>query len=102
MEQTELQAILDALNDFSRKIDERFEKIDERFEKIDERFESLENRMDKRFDKMDERFDRLETKFDAMSIELRETQDTVDFVSAKTLQHDSKSASARLATYGLD
>ncbi|OZU88137.1 hypothetical protein CIL03_13505 [Virgibacillus indicus] len=83
MEQTELQAILGALNDFSKKIDEKFEKIDEKFEKIDQRFENLENRMD-------ERFDRLEIKLDAKTVELRETQETVDFLSSKTLQHEKK------------
>ena len=43
------QEILEVINDFSGKMDEKFEKIDERFEKIDERFEKI----DKRFDKIE-------------------------------------------------
>jgi gas vesicle protein len=41
-------------------------------------------------EKMDERFNRLETKVDSLRIELSETQETVDFLSSKTLQHERK------------
>jgi gas vesicle protein len=41
-------------------------------------------------EKMDERFNRLETKVDNLRIELSETQETVDFLSSKTLQHERK------------
>ncbi|WP_256200778.1 hypothetical protein [Virgibacillus halodenitrificans] len=39
---------------------------------------------------MDERFERLETKFNSTRAELIETQETVDFLSSKTVQHEKK------------
>jgi predicted RNase H-like nuclease (RuvC/YqgF family) len=41
-------------------------------------------------EKMDKRFNQLETKVDSLRIELSETQETVDFLSSKTLQHERK------------
>jgi predicted RNase H-like nuclease (RuvC/YqgF family) len=41
-------------------------------------------------EKMDKRFNQLETKVDSLRIELSETQETVDFLSSKTLHHERK------------
>jgi ABC-type phosphate transport system auxiliary subunit len=41
-------------------------------------------------EKINERFNRLETKVDSLRTELSETQETVDFLSSKTLQHERK------------
>lgn len=76
MEQHELKAILDALKVFS--------------DKIDERFDSLEQRMDRMENKMDTRFERQEKKLDGLRVEITETQETVDYLSSKSLQHDKK------------
>jgi len=44
---TSKDEILEAINEFSSKVDERFDKVDERFDKVDERFDNLEGRVGK-------------------------------------------------------
>ncbi|PGT83858.1 MULTISPECIES: hypothetical protein [Bacillaceae] len=85
-QETMLKEILNALKLHSDKMDQKFKKVDERFEKIDERFE----RVDERFDSIEGRLDRIEKKMDGFRVELTETQETVDFISVKTLQHEKK------------
>lgn len=85
-DKTILNEVLKALELHSEKIDKRFDQIDKRFEEVDKRFEQME----KRFDQMDVRFDRLEKKVDGNRVELTETQETVDFLSGKTIQHEKK------------
>lgn len=46
--------------------------------------------MDQRFDRIEGRLDRMEKKMDGFRVELTETQETVDFISVKTLQHEKK------------
>nr|WP_245301629.1 hypothetical protein [Virgibacillus natechei] len=58
--------------------------------KMDQMKVDLENRMDERFDRIDERLDKLETKFDSLRVEFTETQETVDFLSTKNVQHEKK------------
>ncbi len=78
--------ILQALKLLSNQMEQSFNKIDERFEKIDQRFKKV----DQRLDSIDERLDRMEKKMDGFRVELTETQETVDFVAKKTLQHEKK------------
>ncbi|MED4968402.1 hypothetical protein [Parageobacillus toebii] len=75
---------IEAMNgEFRRK----FVEIDKRIQEMDDR---LEGRIDRLENEMNERFNRLETKIDNLRIELIETQETVDFHSAKIAQHDRK------------
>ncbi|WP_373893501.1 hypothetical protein ACUL41_05045 [Virgibacillus natechei] len=80
MEETGVKEILNALKSYSGDIDKKMDQM-----KID-----LENRMDERFDRVDERLDRLKTKSDSLRVELTETQETVDFLSSKNVQHEKK------------
>ncbi|WHX28262.1 hypothetical protein [Virgibacillus halodenitrificans] len=67
MQKHELNEILHALKQYSGEITGKITELEER---------------------MDERFDRLVTKFNSTRAELIETQETVDFLSSKTMQHE--------------
>lgn len=71
-QETMLKEILHALKLHSDKMDQKFKKVDERFDRIEGRL------------------DRMEKKMDGFRVELTETQETVDFISVKTLQHEKK------------
>ncbi|WML39471.1 hypothetical protein RCG19_20170 [Neobacillus sp. OS1-2] len=113
MEQSGIHEILNALKLYSSQVDKKLDemktdlenkidnvkselvnKIDnvksELESKIDNVKSELENRMDERFDQMDERFDRIESKLNGFRVELTETQETVDYLSIKTAQHEKK------------
>jgi septation ring formation regulator EzrA len=92
-QETMLKEILNALQLHSRKMDEKFEKVDARFDQVDARFEQVEirfNQVDARFDRIEERLDRVESKLGGFRAEMTEVQETVDFMSAKTVQHEKK------------
>ncbi|MDC3418476.1 hypothetical protein [Aquibacillus salsiterrae] len=90
MENTGLNQILEALKlhgeHVNAKFDEMKKQMDERFEQVDRRFEQ----MDERFKQMDKRFDRMEKKLSGIRVDLSETQETVDFLSSKSAQHEKK------------
>ncbi|MGM0876463.1 MAG: hypothetical protein ACQEWV_17255 [Bacillota bacterium] len=71
-QETMLKEILNALNLHSNHMDQKFKKMDERLDRIDGRL------------------DRMEKKMDGFRVELTETQETVDFISVKTIQHEKK------------
>jgi len=48
------------------------------------------DKVDQRFDQIERRLDRMEKKMDGFRVEWTETQETVDFISVKTLQHEKK------------
>lgn len=87
MEQAGIQEILKALQLHSKHIDEKL--VDMRVQ-IDNVKNQLESRIDKVESRMDERFDRIEKKLDGMRVELTETQETVDYLSSKNVQHEKK------------
>ena len=78
-QETVVKEILQALKLHTNQMEQRFNQIDERFEKVDQRLDSI-----------DERLDRMEKKMDGFRVELTETQETVDFIAKKTLQHEKK------------
>jgi len=87
MEHSGIQEILKALELHSVHVDKKIDQL-----KVD-----LETRMDKRFDEvyerfdeMNKRFDRQDKKFNGVRVELAETQETVDFLSTKNVQHEKK------------
>ncbi|EKN70841.1 hypothetical protein BABA_03219 [Neobacillus bataviensis LMG 21833] len=98
MEQSGIQEILNALKLYSSQIDKKLDEMKTDLENKIDNVKSdlknvktgLENRMDERFDQMDERFDRLESKLNGFRVELTETQETVDYLSIKTAQHEKK------------
>lgn len=60
-------------------LDELKVEMELRFKKVDEGLDSIEGRLD-----------RIEKKMNGFRVELTETQETVDFISVKTLQHEKK------------
>jgi hypothetical protein len=80
MEKSELNEILNALKLHSEHIDKKMDVIKTDFE----------NRMDSLETKMEVRFDRLEKKVDGIRVDLTETQETVNFLSSKYVQHEKK------------
>lgn len=87
MEQSGIKEILNALELHSQQIDK---KLHQYFEQNDKKIEGLDKKVDGLESKMDKRFDRLEKKFDGLEVGLRETQETVDFLSSKYVQHEKK------------
>ncbi|MEI3611949.1 hypothetical protein [Pseudogracilibacillus sp. SO30301A] len=85
-EKTILNEVLRALELHSNKMEKRFDQIDKRFDQVDKKFEQV----DKRFEQVEMRLDRLEKKFDGTRVDIIETQETVDFLSSKTIQHEKK------------
>ncbi|APC49568.1 hypothetical protein BME96_15805 [Virgibacillus halodenitrificans] len=69
MQKHELNEIHHALKQYSGEITGKITELEER---------------------MDERFERLETKFNSTRAALIETQETVDFLSGKTVQHEKQ------------
>ena len=66
-------------------------------QKIDQFKADIENRMDKRFKQVDDRLkqidskiDKLDKKFTGAHAEIMETQETVDFLLSKVVQHKKK------------
>ena len=111
MEDVALKTILQALKEHSEHIDSRFDHLEKRMDGLEARMDKLESRMDKmesrmdklesRMDKLendlqsfrknvDERFTRLEKKLEGIRAELTDAQETLDFVSSKTLKHEKK------------
>lgn len=108
MEQTILTEIMNALNMHSQQIQNDFRRLEEKFDQkfaeqsdkitnLEKKMDNLENRMDRlenRMDsieiKMDKGFNRLDVKFSGMRVELTESQETIDYVATKTLQHEQK------------
>lgn len=90
MEQHELDAILKALELHSKNINERFDSLENRMTGLENHMDKLETRVESLENKMDERFERLEKKFDGLRVEFRETQETVDYLASKNIQHEKK------------
>jgi ABC-type phosphate transport system auxiliary subunit len=116
-QETMLKEILKALELHSNHMHSKMQEMENR---LDAKMQAIENRLDAKMkelesrletkmqemgnqlraemqqmvenleEKMNKRFDRLETKVDGLRIELRETQETVDFLSSKTIQHERK------------
>lgn len=73
MEQSQVKEILNALSMFSEDINK----------KIDEKIDQFECTMEKPFDRLDK-------KVDGLRVDLTETQETVDYLASKSLQHEKK------------
>jgi ABC-type phosphate transport system auxiliary subunit len=112
-QETMLKEILKALELHSNHMHTKMKELDAKMQAIENRLDAkmkeLESRLETKMqemgnqlraemqqmvenleEKMNKRFDRLETKVDGLRIELRETQETVDFLSSKTIQHERK------------
>jgi predicted nuclease with TOPRIM domain len=92
MEQnTMVKEILKALDLHATQLRAQMVEMNEQFEtKLQEMNNRFEARIDRLENEMNERFNRLETKIDSLRTELTETQETVDFLSSKTIQHERK------------
>lgn len=89
-QQTMLKEILKALDLYASDFRSQIAALDKKIEAIDKKVEAMNDEFKSKFAEMNERFNRLETKIDNLRIELIETQETVDFHSAKIAQHDRK------------
>ncbi len=89
-QQTMLKEILKALDLHASDFRSQITALDKKVEAIDKKVEAMNDEFKSKFAEMNERFNRLETKIDNLRIELIETQETVDFHSAKIAQHDRK------------
>ncbi|WP_106497940.1 hypothetical protein [Lentibacillus sp. Marseille-P4043] len=54
------------------------------------RVDGLDNRMDEGFKRVDKKLDNLNKKLVGLRVELTETQETVDYLSSKNVQHEKK------------
>lgn len=93
--ETLLKEVLHALklhrDHIDKKIDEKIDaKIDGVKNEVSGLKTELNQRMDKLENKMDTGFDRLGKKFAGARVESTETQETVDYLSSKTIQHEKK------------
>ena len=59
---SELEIILEKINEMDKKFDGKFDKIDGKFDEMDKKF----NEMDKKFNEMDKKFEHLEKKVDGV------------------------------------
>jgi chromosome condensin MukBEF ATPase and DNA-binding subunit MukB len=84
----QLRAQMMEMNEqFETKMQEMNNRLETKMQEMNNRFEA---RIDRLENEMNERFNRLETKIDSLRTELTETQETVDFLSSKTIQHERK------------
>lgn len=93
--------ILEALLDFSGRMDEKFEGIDERFESIDQKFKKIDDRferIDDRFEKIDKRFDIMDQRFDHIDNQLYEIRDEIRQIWHKLEDIDGRMASLEKTT----
>lgn len=101
MEQSGIQEILKALELHSTHVDKKIDQLkvdletrmDKRFDEVYERFNEVDKRFDEvyeRFDEVNKRFDRQDKKFNGVRVELAKTQETVDYLSTKNVQHEKK------------
>lgn len=65
-------------------------KMDNMKEHLETRMDQLENRVDKLEGTINNRFERLEKKMEGLRIEWIETQETVDYLASKSVQHERK------------
>lgn len=65
-------------------------RMDDMKEHLESRMDQLENRVDKLEGTINNRFERLEKKMDGLRIEWIETQETVDYLASKNVQHERK------------
>ncbi|WP_033827909.1 hypothetical protein [Bacillus andreraoultii] len=89
-EKTLLKEILSALKNHSENMNKRFDQLDSRMDKLEERVDRLEEKVDTGFTEVNNRLNRLEKKVDRLRDDLKETQETVDFLTSKNIQHEKK------------
>ncbi|ANB60051.1 LA_3659 family protein [Anoxybacteroides amylolyticum] len=85
------EAKFEQMNERMQEMNDRFEA---KFEQVNERMQEMNDRFEKRIDRLEDemktKLNRMETKWDGWRVEWIETQETVDFFSRKTLQHEQK------------
>jgi archaellum component FlaC len=65
---TDIQEIIQVMNEQFNRIDQRFDCVNERFDGVDQRF----NAVDQRFDGVDERFDRIDNRINRLEADIGE------------------------------
>lgn len=79
---------MDGLEARMDKLESRMDKLESRMDKLESRMDKLENDLQSFRKNVDERFTRLEKKLEGIRAELTDAQETLDFVSSKTLKHE--------------
>ncbi|MDC3411929.1 hypothetical protein NC797_02540 [Aquibacillus sp. 3ASR75-11] len=88
MEQSGIKEILNALQLHSEHMDKKLtDALQLHSEHMDKKLDKVKGELET---KMDAGFDRLGKKVDGLRIDLTETQETVDFLSSKSVQHERK------------
>ena len=87
MDQSSLKEIMKALSMHSEQIREEIRGVEKRMDTLEEKMDQRINTLEK---KMDKRFDRLDAKFSGMRVELTESQESIHYLTSKSLQHDRK------------
>ncbi|APC49584.1 hypothetical protein GLV94_15855 [Virgibacillus halodenitrificans] len=91
MEKHELNEVLNALKQYSGEITGKITELETSMSDMKGALESrMDNMKTELENRMDERFDRMEAKLNGSRVELTEIQETVDFLSSKTVQHEKK------------
>ena len=98
MEQSSLKEIMKALSMHSQHIQEDMRGMEKRLEtkidKMDKKINNLEMKLDTRItnqeNTIDQRFDRLDGKFTGMRVELNELQESIHYITSKSLQYGRK------------
>lgn len=96
--------IMNALNQFGERIEDKMEKFDQRMDRFEKRMDKFEQRMDKLenrmdsletemkqgFEKINEKLDRHADILSGHRAEISELQDTTDFLLKKVASHEQK------------
>ena len=89
-----LKEVLHALKlhteQINSKISESKSELIQRMDSVENKMDRMEKRMDSMESKMEKGFERLDKKFSGHQILFSETQETVDFLSTKVIQHEKK------------
>ncbi|MED4972142.1 hypothetical protein RA955_07195 [Geobacillus proteiniphilus] len=88
---TIVKEVVEALKLFSREIRTQIDEMGSQLRaEIQDTANQLQAEMQQFRAEVNERFDRLKQKFAGLRVELTETQETVHFLAAKTIQHEQK------------
>ncbi|WP_042355644.1 hypothetical protein [Bacillus rubiinfantis] len=90
---TGLENRMDRMDERLGRVEVRLDRVEKRLDHMDERLDHMDERLDRvevRLDHMDERLERIDSKLNGHRVEWIETQETVDYLSIKSAQHEKK------------
>lgn len=78
-----LDLILEKLNSFEKRFEQRFDKIEERMDRLEERMDSFEEKMDR----FEERLDKVEEKLSSLDVKVGQLENEVKGVKSTVYEH---------------